>query len=122
MLRPMAEAEQPDAQPAEASEPVASGKRSKKRKKEAPPPKPLPGAGTPDGEKLREAVRAFEVGDYVRVRARVADLRKAEDPAIREVAQDLAARIAIDPVQVVVMLACAAVLAAIAYVWVIAPA
>jgi hypothetical protein len=82
-------------------------------------PGPLPGAGTRDGEKLREAFRAFEVGDYRRVRARCADLARAEDPAVRDAAAELKARTDPDPVQVVVIAACAALLATIVYVWVL---
>ncbi len=88
-------------------------------KEAAPTAATLPGAGTSAGEKLREAHRAFEVGDSARVRARTRELETAADPAVREAAADLAARIAIDPVQIVVVLACAAVLAAIVYVWVL---
>ncbi len=79
---------------------------------------PLPGAGTPDGNLLRRAFRAFDVGDYALVRAELPALEKAEDAAIRDAAADLKQRISIDPVQVVVILACALVLATIVYVWV----
>ncbi|MCZ7687293.1 MAG: hypothetical protein M5U28_54570 [Sandaracinaceae bacterium] len=107
---------------AERSRPEPSSKKAKKKKgkKDAasPEPGPLPGAGTAAGDKLREAVRAFEAGDYARVRARTSELASAADPKVRDAAAELAARVAVDPVQVVVILACAAVLAAIAYVWV----
>lgn len=93
------------------------GRRAKARTTDEPP-KPLPGGGTPDGEKLREAFRAFEVGDFARVRARTRELEKAADPAVREAAAELAARVAVDPIAVVLMLACAAVLVSVAYVWV----
>lgn len=106
---------------------AAAPKKKKKQHKKArraesdakKKPEPPPGAGTPEGDKLREALRAFDVGDYARVRARTKELASAEDPKVREAAADLASRIAVDPVQVVVMLACAAVLVAIAYVWVL---
>jgi hypothetical protein len=121
MLRPaMADPEPQDEPAAEADAPPSDTKRERKRRtKEKPAPTRLPGAGTPDGDKLREAVRAFEVGDYARVRARVADLKKAEDPAIRAVAEDLGARIDVDPLQIVVILICALVLAMIVYKWVL---
>ncbi|HEY8431640.1 MAG TPA: hypothetical protein VIL20_24840 [Sandaracinaceae bacterium] len=104
-----------------AEPPKKKKKKGSKTKKGAAArePVPLPGAGTPDGDKLREAMRAFEVGDYARVRARTRELASASDPKVREAAADLAERIAIDPVQVVVILACAAVLATIVYVWVL---
>ena len=109
--------------PAEEAPRVAKKKTAKKKKgaeaeaKEAK--KPIPGAGTAEGDKLREALRAFEVGDHARVRARARELESASDPAVREAAAELAARISIDPVAVIVMLACAAVLATILYVWVL---
>jgi hypothetical protein len=96
-------------------------KKSKKAAREAAKdaPRPIPGAGTAEGDKLREALRAFEVGDHVRVRARARDLESASDPAVREAAAELRARISIDPAAVIVMLACAAVLATIIYVWIL---
>jgi hypothetical protein len=119
MLRAaMADAEPPRDAPA-AESPEAKAPRGKKRKKEKPAPVPLPGAGTPDGEKLREAVRAFEVGDYARVRSRVADLKKSDDPAVRAVAEDLSTRIDTDPIQIAVILICAIVLAILVYKWVL---
>lgn len=110
---------------ADEAPPAAPEAKKKKKKKDraadaaaAKKLEPLPGAGTPDGDKLREAMRAFEVGDYARVRARTRELAGAGDPKVREAAAALASRIAIDPVQVVVILACAAVLVTIALVWV----
>jgi hypothetical protein len=79
---------------------------------------PLPGEGTPEGELLRDAARAFEAGDYAMVRKRAAELNSAPED-VRQAAQELAARTAIDPVQIVIVVACAAVLAAIVYVWVL---
>lgn len=116
----MADAEQPRdeasaEQPAPPDETRAKKKKKRGEKEEA---KPLPGAGTPDGDKLRAAFRAFDVGDYARVRALLPELERAEDPAIRDTAADLRARISIDPVQIVVVVACALVLVAIAYTWV----
>lgn len=112
------EAERPEPPPDE--EPKAAKKKKKKGKgaEAAPKSEPLPGAGTSAGDKLREAVRAFEAGDYARVRARTRELESAADPRVREAAAELAGRVAVDPVQLVVILACAAVLVAIAYVWV----
>ena len=99
-------------------------KAKKKGKKGAEPeakeaPKPIPGAGTAEGDKLREALRALEVGDHVRLRSRARELESASDPAVREAAAELLARISIDPVAIIVMLACAAVLATIIYVWIL---
>ncbi len=100
----------------DASDPP-KGKAKKKKKDE--PAKPLPGAGTRDGDKLREAVRAFEVGDYTRVRARVRELEQAEDADVRAFAIDLRTRISIDPVHVIIVAACALALVFITYHWVL---
>lgn len=80
---------------------------------------PLPGTGTREGSLLREAVRAFEVGDYARTRARVRELANASDPDVRVAAMNLRTRISVDPVQIVVVATGAAVLATIAYLWII---
>lgn len=79
----------------------------------------IPGAGTPDGERLREALRAFDVGDYRQVRTLTGELDRASEPAVRQAAAALRARISVEPVQVMVMLACALVLGAIVYTWVL---
>lgn len=91
-----------------------------KKKKGPPPPEPIPGLGTPDGDTLREALKAFDAGDHAAVRRITRELiAKTEDAEIRKAAEALASRIAIDPIQVVVLAACAAVLFTIVYVWVL---
>jgi len=101
----------------EDAEPAERKKRKKKKKaKEQAPARP--GAGTADGELLADAEAAFERGDYVLVRKRTRELVNASDPEVKAAAADLAARIAIDPVQVGIVVACAIVLAIIVYVWV----
>ncbi len=80
---------------------------------------PIPGRDTPLGDKLREALHAFDAGDYARTRTLTAELADAEDAEVRDAALELRERISIDPVQVVVLSACTAVLAAIVYVWIL---
>ena len=81
---------------------------------------PLPGEGTADGDRLREAHRLFEVGDYAAVRTRARGLEEtAKDPAVKAAARALRRRVEVDPVQVVVLLACAGLVAAIVYVWIL---
>lgn len=92
-----------------------AGKGSKKKNE----PPPLPGPGTPDGTKLREAHRAFDAGNYARVRELCRALESSEVPGVADAARDLFRRTTVDPAQIVVMVACAAVLAAIVWVWVI---
>jgi hypothetical protein len=98
--------------------PVAKDAKSSNAKKKDEPD-PLPGAGTPDGDKLRKAVRAFEVGDYALVRTLTDELGRCDEPAIRKSAAALRDRIGIDPIQIAVIAACALVLLTIVYVWVI---
>lgn len=82
-------------------------------------PPPLPGAGTPEGERLADAHHAFEVGDYARVRAVCGPLREARLEAVARAARDLDARTRVDPVQVAVLCACLLFFLGIAYVYVI---
>lgn len=79
----------------------------------------IPGDGTPEGDLLREALHAFDAGNYALVRARTRALADAKDAGVRAAAADLESRIAVDPIQVVVVLACAAVLFAIIWHWVL---
>ena len=83
------------------------------------PKKELPGAGTPEGERLRQAERAFDAGNYALVRALARELEGAADPAVRDAASEIARRTSVDPVQIVVIVACAAILATIVYVWIL---
>jgi len=82
-------------------------------------PGELPGQGTREGSKLREAHRAFDAGDFRMVRQRCDELRDAEDPEVRAAAEALRSRTDVDPVQVVVVLACFALVGAIATVWIL---
>ncbi|HHH28796.1 MAG TPA: hypothetical protein ENK57_10695 [Polyangiaceae bacterium] len=87
--------------------------------KSRPVIEPIPGPGTVDGGKLREALHAFDAGDYRTVRGLTGELMAVDDEEIRAAAEDLRARIDVDPVQVVVLAACTAVLFAILYVWIL---
>lgn len=80
---------------------------------------PVPGAGTAEGETLRAALHAFDAGDYRTVGRLTAELSEAEDAAVREAALALRTRIGVDPVQIVALLACVAILFTIVYTWVL---
>jgi hypothetical protein len=84
----------------------------------APPP-PLPGEGTPEGEKLLEAHRAFETGDYRAVRAICNSLVEAPAEDVAGAAAELRRRTEVDPVQTGVVLACVVVLAILVYTYVL---
>lgn len=83
------------------------------------PPKPLPGAGTPEGDKLRDANAAFEAGNYALVRTLVTELERAADPAVVDAARELRRRTSVDPVQLAFLGACFVALLIITYVYVL---
>ena len=86
-----------------------------------PDPAPLPGAGTPEGEALRKAHRAFELGDFRKVRELCAPLSDAPDPSVASAAADLSRRVSVDPVQLAVLGLCLVVFSFIVYVYVLGP-
>jgi hypothetical protein len=106
------EAEESEPEESEPGESEPGGEAKKKAK-------PLPGAGTEEGERLRAAHRAFEVGDYRKVRALCDDLLEARDGEVSASARELRGRTAVDPVQVGIVLACLVLLGLIAYVYVL---
>lgn len=79
---------------------------------------PLPGEGTPEGEKLAAAHAAFERGDYARVRELCDELREAPRDDVALAARELRKRTEVDPVQVGVVLACLVLFGIIAYTYV----
>ncbi|MBW2460356.1 MAG: hypothetical protein JRH11_01835 [Deltaproteobacteria bacterium] len=82
-------------------------------------PEPLPGQGSEEGERLRSAEGAFERGDYVEVRRVTRGLLEASDDGVAAHARGLLHRTQIDPIQVVVILACLALFSTIAYLYVL---
>lgn len=62
---------------------------------------------TREAERLREAQVAFEIGDYARVRELVRELQGSADPQVADQALDLARRVAVDPWQMALLIACA---------------
>lgn len=74
---------------------------------------PRPGAGTPAGEALARAERAFELGDFAEVRRLVRPLLAAEPREVADAARVLHARVSVDRAQVVVIVACLVVLAVV---------
>lgn len=60
----------------------------------------LPGEGTEDGARLREAFVAFESGDFAGVRRLAGGLAGSREPDVARVAKELATRVGVDPVAV----------------------
>lgn len=86
---------------------------------EAQVPQPLPGEGTPEGDRLAQAHAAFERGDYAVVRKLCAPLVEAPQDEVARAARELRARTQVDPVQVGVVLACLVLFGIIAYTYVL---
>lgn len=93
--------------------------RKKREKKAAPAPEPLPGEGTPEGALLRQMDAAFVAGNYAMVRELHAKLAAASDPKIVDAANELARRVAVDPLQLGFLGACLIAICYIFYVYVL---
>lgn len=68
-----------------------------------------------EGAQLEDAERAFDAGDFARLRELVEPLTNSPDPAVAERAKALRARVAVDPLQVAVLVGCA-----LFFLWVVA--
>lgn len=68
----------------------------------------LPGEGTAEGERLREASLAFESGDFATVRRLAATLARSGDPDVARAARELGQRVGVDPVAVAAFVLCLA--------------
>ncbi|WP_157068689.1 hypothetical protein [Sandaracinus amylolyticus] len=113
----------PEPEPEDTTGAKATKLSKKKRRRGAPSettvPTRLPGEGTVEGEKLREANAAFEAGNYALVRTLTSELERASDPTIVDAARDLARRTAVDPLQMTFLVLCAVALLVITYVYVL---
>lgn len=78
----------------------------------------LPGAGTPDGEALRDARAAFEVGDYRRARELAARISRSEDREVAAAAEDVLRRTGVDQVQIAFLVACTLAILTIAWIYI----
>ena len=76
-------------------------------------------ASPDEARMLRDAERAFEVGDHATVRAATRALAASKDPKVVDAAAALARKVAVDPVQIAFLAGCLAVLAAIFYQYVL---
>jgi len=99
------------------SEPAPSAETPEQDGAEAPTPEP---EETPPADpRLLEAQRAFDVGDFRRVRTIADDLARSEAPEIARAAVDLRRRVTIDPVQIGVLVACLIFFAVIVAIYVL---
>lgn len=65
----------------------------------------LPGADTPEGQRLQDAQLAFERGDYGKVRELTGTLTGG-DPDVVAAATALRRRTSVDPAQIAIVCAC----------------
>lgn len=70
-------------------------------------------SGTPDGDALDQAERAFELGRFADVRRIVAPLLASTSPEVASAARELHRRVSVDPAQIAVVVACLGLLATI---------
>lgn len=70
-----------------------------------------------EGDRVRAALRALEVGDHRRVRELTAGLREAKSEAVRMSAAKLERRISIDPAQLIVIALCSVFFVAMVIVY-----
>lgn len=75
----------------------------------------LPAAGTPAGDALRRGLALYQVGNYREMRAVLAPLTTAKDPAVADAASALLKRIAVDPVQIGFLVGCLLAILSIAF-------
>lgn len=90
-------------------EPRARKKTDRKRA-EQPPLDDIDWGAIPrdeEGDRVRAALRALEVGDHRRVRELTAGLREAKSELVRTSAAKLERRISVDPAQLIVIALCA---------------
>jgi hypothetical protein len=80
--------------------------------------KTLPGEGTPDGDTLRDAWAAFEVGDYRKARELAQKIQKSEVDGVALAAADVMHRTGVDEVQIAFLAACALAIIAIAWIYI----
>lgn len=71
------------------------------------PPKPMLQVDSEHVNKLRQASRAFEVGDFATVRRLCDELATASDPDVVGLAAKLRERTQVDRLQVVILVGCA---------------
>lgn len=78
----------------------------------------LPGAGTPEGDELRDAWAAFEVGDYRKARELATRLEKSDDADVRKKANEILGRTGVDQVQIAFLVACTLAILTIAWIYI----
>lgn len=89
---------------------------SEKPARSAVLPEPeLPGEGTEDGAALRRGLALYQLGNYAELRAVVEPLTRSKDAAVADAARGLLRRIAIDPIQIGVLVGCLLAIVVIAW-------
>jgi hypothetical protein len=112
--------EEPKAEVATAEpEPAAAEKDDKREKKKRKKAKAESAASAvPADPRAVEIATAFDAGNFARVRELGPTLIASGDEALVAVGKDYLARIAVDPVQMVFLLACAVALGTVAWIYI----
>jgi len=98
-----------------ASEDAAAAKAERKKRKKAKAESAKAASADP---RAAEIASAFEAGNFARVRELGTTLIASGDEALAAIGRDYVARVAVDPVQMVFLLACAVALGTIAWIYV----
>ncbi|MBN1653309.1 MAG: hypothetical protein JXA30_05985 [Deltaproteobacteria bacterium] len=77
------------------------------------------GLNSLERERLAQAARSFEAGDYQNVRRLADQLINSSDPQIVRAARDLKRGVGVDPVQTAVIIFCSALFLAIAITYIL---
>jgi hypothetical protein len=97
-----------------ASSDEAAAKAERKRRKKAKAEAAKAAASDP---RAAEIAAAFDAGNFARVRELGSTLIASGDDALAAIGRDYVARVAVDPVQMVFLLACAVALGTIAWIY-----
>jgi DNA polymerase/3'-5' exonuclease PolX len=96
----------------------ATGSEPAAKQREDAPAAEQPAEGLA-GERLRAARRAFEAGDFRRLREIGREIEQAGDAEEKRAARELVRRVRLDPAMLIALLVCAALFLGIAYVYVL---
>jgi len=95
-------------------------KKTDRKRAAAPPLEDIDWSALPsdeEGDRLRAALRALQLGDHRQVRALTHALRDAKSELVRTSAAKLAQRIAVDPAQLIILGLCAVFFVAMVLVY-----
>jgi hypothetical protein len=93
----------------------AAAKAERKKRKKAKAAEAKAAAADP---RAMEIATAFDAGNFARVRELSGALTSSGDEALAAIGRDYLARIGVDPIQMVFLLACAVALGTVAWIYI----